>query len=168
MCLGVAPRLFDCENDFYLPSTLSSDNQFRVNWLIDNDKYDLPNELRPVCHQKAHNYKSIYGRLDWNKPAGTITTGFHSPGRGRYVHPREPRVLTACEASLIQGFPLSYKFFSDKVNPGRNLLSKVIGDAVSPQMAKTIGLNIGLESLLSVESFSVSTMMTEDDLLTAS
>jgi DNA (cytosine-5)-methyltransferase 1 len=86
--------------------------------------------------------------MKWDLPAGTITTGFHSPGRGRYVHPHEKRAITSCEASLIQGFPLSYKFFSDEFSPGRNLLSKVIGDAVSPQMARIIGQNFGLEMIV--------------------
>jgi DNA (cytosine-5)-methyltransferase 1 len=167
-CLEIAPRIYDYENDFYLPSTLSPDNQLRVNWLIENDTYDLPNELRPLCHQKEHNYKSIYGRLHWDKPSGTITTGFHSPGRGRYVHPKEPRVITACEASLIQGFPLSYKFFSNDFNPGRNILSKVIGDAVSPQMSKVIGLNFALESLLSKECLPVLTGPDYQDFAVAS
>ncbi len=144
-CLDIAPNIYDCENEFYLPSTLSADNQQRVEWLFDNDQYDLPNYLRPECHQKEHNYKSIYGRLCWDHPSGTITTGFHSPGRGRYIHPKERRVLTACEASLIQGFPLTYKFFCDEFTHGRNLLAKVIGDAVSPQMARVIGQNFGLE-----------------------
>lgn len=144
-CLDIAPSIYDCENSFYLPSTLSDENQQRVDWLFMNNEYDLPNTLRPVCHQKEHNYKSIYGRLKWDLPSGTITTGFHSPGRGRYIHPKERRVLTACEASLIQGFPLSYRFFSHEINHGRNLLAKVIGDAVSPQMARVIGQNFGLE-----------------------
>jgi DNA (cytosine-5)-methyltransferase 1 len=147
-CLEIAPKIFDCENEFYLPSSLSDENQARVDWLLDNDEYDLPNHLRPLCHQKDHNYKSIYGRMKWDLPAGTITTGFHSPGRGRYVHPLEKRGITSCEASLIQGFPLSYKFFSDEFSPGRNLLSKVIGDAVSPQMARIIGQNFGLEMIV--------------------
>jgi DNA (cytosine-5)-methyltransferase 1 len=64
------------------------------------------------------------------------------------VHPNEKRVITSCEASLIQGFPLSYKFFSDEFCPGRSLLSKVIGDAVSPQMARVIGQNFGLEMIV--------------------
>jgi DNA (cytosine-5)-methyltransferase 1 len=147
-CLEIAPKVYDCANEFYLPSSLSQDNQMRVDWLLDNDEYDLPNYLRPICHQKAHNYKSIYGRMRWDLPSGTITTGFHSPGRGRYVHPHEKRVITSCEASLIQGFPLTYKFFSDDFSPGRNLLSKVIGDAVSPQMARVIGQNFGLEMIV--------------------
>lgn len=144
-CLEVAPNIFDCENEFYLPSVLSAENQKRVNWLFDNNEYDLPNEHRPKCHQKDHNYKSIYGRMYWDKPSGTITTGYHSPGRGRYIHPKEKRVLTSCEASLIQGFPLSYKFFSEEFEPSRSDLAKVIGDAVSPQMSRVIGQAFGLD-----------------------
>jgi len=144
-CLEIAPNIFDCENEFYLPSELSDENKNRVNWLFKHDEYDLPNEHRPKCHQKDHNYKSIYGRMYWDKPSGTITTGYHSPGRGRYIHPREKRVITSCEASLIQGFPLSYKFFSEEFEPSRGELAKVIGDAVSPQMSRVIGQALGLD-----------------------
>ena len=146
-CLEIAPNIFDYENEFYLPSVLSAENQKRVDWLFENNEYDLPNEHRPKCHQKDHNYKSIYGRMYWDKPSGTITTGYHSPGRGRYIHPKEKRVLTSCEASLIQGFPLSYKFFSEEFEPSRSDIAKVIGDAVSPQMSRVIGQAFGLDLL---------------------
>ena len=34
-----------------------------MQWLLDNDDYDLPNERRPVCHHDDHSYVSMYGRL---------------------------------------------------------------------------------------------------------
>ncbi len=69
-----------------------------------------------------------------DRPANTLTTGFLSPGRGRYVHPTERRGLTPHEAARLQGFPDNFKF---ETEPGRGLegnkhYSKVIGDAVPP------------------------------------
>jgi hypothetical protein len=37
---------------------------------FDNDLYDLPDAERPPCHRDDnHSYKSVYGRLSWNKPS---------------------------------------------------------------------------------------------------
>lgn len=62
-------------------------NQERMRWLIDNGEYDLPNHMRPECHHDEHTYNAMYGRLAWDDPAPTITTGFGSMGQGRFVHP---------------------------------------------------------------------------------
>jgi DNA (cytosine-5)-methyltransferase 1 len=109
---------------------LSEENRARVSWLFENDAYELPNEERPNCHRDGHSYPSVYGRMFWDKPAQTITTGFMTPGRGRYIHPRYPRVITPHEAARIQGFPDTFKFVVDGQDPWRNEVSKWIGDAV--------------------------------------
>ena len=110
---------------------LSKDNEHRVAWLFDNDRYDLENHMRPKCHQDGHTYPAVYGRMKWEEPAPTITGGFQTPGRGRFVHPKRRRVLTPHEAARIQGFPDWFDFASpsgDALN--RTLLGKWIGDAV--------------------------------------
>jgi DNA (cytosine-5)-methyltransferase 1 len=111
---------------------LSEENRSRINWLFDNDKYELPNEERPDCHRDGHSYPSVYGRMYWEKPAQTITTGFLTPGRGRYIHPVRPRVITPHEAARIQAFPDSFRFVVNGHDPARNALTKWIGDAVPP------------------------------------
>lgn len=89
-----------------MPSKPSKDNLKRIDYLFENNIYDLPNEQRPPCHQKGnHTYKSIYGRLHWDEPSQTITSGFYSMCMGRYVHPQLPRTLTAHEAARLQFFP---------------------------------------------------------------
>jgi len=148
-CFELLPKVVDVENPFYMPSELSAENQLRVSWLHENSEFDLPNKLRPKCHQQEHNYKSVYGRMIPHLPAGTITTGYHSPGRGRYIHPWEPRCITSCEAALIQGFPVNYKFYDGKAKISRASHAKVIGDAVSPIMSRFIGMFIGVETHLS-------------------
>ena len=113
--------------------TLSAENLERIRYLFDNDLYVLPNEVRPDCHKNGHTYPSVYGRLKWDEPAQTITTGFLTPGRGRYIHPIHRRVISPHEAARIQFFPDTYKFVLDETAPpSRSSLTKWIGDAVPP------------------------------------
>lgn len=111
---------------------MSSENQERIQWLIDNDQIDLPDSLRPACHRdKPHSYGTVYGRLQWGRPSGTITTGFLTPGRGRYIHPELPRTLLPIEAARIQGFPDGYFSNLGLSRPiRRSEIVKWIGDAV--------------------------------------
>jgi DNA (cytosine-5)-methyltransferase 1 len=106
-----------------------------MKYLLDRGEYDLPNELRPPCHQGDHSYKSMYGRLKWDEPAQTITSGFGSIGQGRYMHPERARALTAHEAARIQGFPDYFDFSSC---PTRSALATMIGNAVPPALAASL------------------------------
>ena len=104
-------------------------NLKRMQWLIGQDKYDLPNERRPECHHGSHSYNSMYGRLAWDAPAQTITTGFGCMGQGRFVHPEHPRTLTPHEAARLQTLP---DFFDLDTRKGRGVWARVIGNAVPP------------------------------------
>lgn len=121
----------DCCGVMDAASEMSPENRERVDWLFDNGEYDLPNAQRPECHRGGTTYGSVYGRMRSDKPAPTITTGFMTPGRGRYVHPTRRRTLTPREAARIQGFPDTYRFVADpRYPPKRKDLAKWIGDAV--------------------------------------
>lgn len=136
------------ESPLDIPTRQSAENQRRIAYLLETDSYDLPDHLRPPCHRDGHTYPSVYGRLSWDKPAGTITTGFTTMGRGRFVHPSRPRTLTPHEAARLQGFPDSFCFVSegDPV-PARSQLAKWIGDAVPPPLAYAVVLTV-LETML--------------------
>ena len=113
-------------------SELSDENRRRVDWLFDNDQYNLPCSERPECHRDSTSYPSVYSRMHRDAPAQTITTGFMTPGRGRYVHPTQRRALTPREAARLQGFPDTYRFVTDpQYPPTRAKLAKWIGDAVA-------------------------------------
>ena len=109
---------------------MSRENKSRIDYLFDHDEYDLPDTERPDCHKNGHTYPSVYGRLSWDKPSQTITTGFMTPGRGRYIHPSQRRVITPREAARIQGFPDNFEFSIDGTSPSKKSLTKWIGDAV--------------------------------------
>ena len=112
-------------------SQISEENAARIEFLFANDALDLPPSERPVCHQEGTTYQAVYGRMSKELPAPTITTGFMSPGRGRFVHPTRPRTLTPREAARLQGFPDTHRFTLDPGHPPtRHQLAKWIGDAV--------------------------------------
>ena len=113
----------------------SAANLERMHWLLSNDEYDLPNELRPACHQGDHSYVSMYGRLRWDEPAQTITSGFGSIGQGRYMHPDLPRALTAHEAARIQAFPDYFRFDAAR---SRTEAAVIIGNAVPPPLGASV------------------------------
>ncbi|MEU4386238.1 DNA cytosine methyltransferase [Promicromonospora sp. NPDC023805] len=123
------------EHWFDKPSRANSENQARIDWLHDNGQFNLPNARRPVCHQGKHSYVSMYGRLSWDQPAQTMTSGFGSMGQGRYVHPSQRRTLTPHEAARIQGFPDYFRFDSTVT---RTQLSVIIGNAVPPALSRVL------------------------------
>lgn len=110
-------------------------NLDRMRYLLEHDVYDLPNHLRPKCHQGEHSYVSMYGRLRWDGPAQTITSGFGSIGQGRYMHPSSPRALTPHEAARLQGFP---DYFDFGAVTKRGALATMIGNAVPPPLAREV------------------------------
>ena len=115
-------------------SSLSDENKMRIRHLHDTNSFELKNSLRPECHRNGHTYPSVYGRMRGDRPAGTITTGFGTPGRGRYIHPNEPRMITMREAARIQSFPDWYFKNIEHLNLTKNSLRKIIGDAVPSLM----------------------------------
>jgi DNA (cytosine-5)-methyltransferase 1 len=121
---------------FYDPGTPSKENKRRIDYLFDNGLFDLPNSQRPPCHRdRAHSYVSMYGRLRWDAPAGTITSGFGCMGQGRYVHPSRRRTLTPHEAARVQGFPDFYDFSDVR---GVTSLREMIGNAVPPRLSAIV------------------------------
>lgn len=117
-------------------------NRERIAWLFDNGEHDLALAERPECHQEGTSYGAVYGRMHADRPAPTITTGFMTPGRGRYVHPYERRTLSAAEAARLQGFPDAYDFRPDhNRRPSRAQLAKWIGDAVTAPLGYAAALS---------------------------
>lgn len=118
----------------------SKPGQTWKNWcksIMPNSRINAVNNL--ATSQLKYYYPSIYGRMEWNKPAPTITTGFFNYGSGRYGHPEQNRALSLLEGSLLQTFPMDYNF-GNKITFSNT--GKHIGNAVPPLFAKIIGKRI--------------------------
>jgi DNA (cytosine-5)-methyltransferase 1 len=78
-------------------------------------------------------HSNLYRRLEWNKPAPTIT----HIRKTMLIHPSENRTLSAREAARLQGFDDNYHFFGNK-----NEIYQQITDAVSPIVAEVIAKKV--------------------------
>jgi len=90
---------------------------------------DWPQRLKLDCHLKStgKTYRSIYGRMNWDMPAPTLTTHCTGIGNGRYGHPEQDRAISLREAALLQSFPRRYKF----VDPKKKVYNKLVSRHVS-------------------------------------
>lgn len=97
---------------------------------------------------------TYYGRLRYELPSYTISTCFHRPGNGCYIHPEDGsygkiaqhRLITFREAARLQSFPDSYIFYGSKISK-----LKQIGNAVPPLLGRAIAA--GLEGRTFVDLF---------------
>lgn len=105
---------------------------------------DWPKELRAKCHKKktGTTYPSVYGRMDWTKPAPTITTQCFGFGNGRFGHPEQDRAISLREAAILQTFPHDYKFLSKKDHVKFNILGRLIGNAVPVRLGEVVAESI--------------------------
>lgn len=92
--------------------------------------------------KSGQTYTSVYGRMEWDKPAPTITTKFYGYGNGRFGHPEQDRALSYREGAILQTFPKKYIFFDDSNRISTKDLGIMIGNAVPVQLGKVIGDSI--------------------------
>lgn len=93
----------------------------------------LPQELVLDCHKKTNGFRDVYGRMRWDDPAPTITSGCTNPSKGRFLHPEEDRAITLREAALLQTFPARYNF---NATNSQQAIAQMIGNALPPTFAK--------------------------------
>jgi DNA (cytosine-5)-methyltransferase 1 len=98
---------------------------------------DLPESLRLRCHKDHDGHYDIYGRMWWDRPAPTLTSGCTNVTRGRFAHPDQARAITLREALLLQSFP-----DDAQLRGGHEAMALQIGNAVPPPLARAVGLVI--------------------------
>ncbi len=135
--LNVVPKSF--MDRPRVPDTIT---QARIDYLFDHDLYDLPKSQRPESHKGQHgdSYRAVYGRMRWDEPAPTLTSGFLTMGQGRFVHPKRRRTITAHEAARIQFIP-DY-FDLSPLHDNRSALTEAIGNAVPPKLSYVLALEL--------------------------
>ena len=107
---------------------------------------DWPKRLIADCHKSAsgQTYPSVYGRMEWDKPAPTITTQCYGYGNGRFGHPQQDRAISLREAAILQSFPRSYKFIPANEPVNFKSIGRLIGNAVPVDLGRAIAKSINL------------------------
>jgi DNA (cytosine-5)-methyltransferase 1 len=135
----------DPTDQLHFAPNLSAKNMERIKASIPGGTWrDWPPSLQADCHRKfsGATYPSVYGRMEWDKVAPTITTQSFGYGNGRFGHPEQDRAISLREAAMLQTFPRSYRF----VAPGQpvrfNRMGRLIGNAVPVRLGEVIGESI--------------------------
>lgn len=101
---------------------------------------DWPLDLVANCHRgkPGETYPSVYGRMEWDGPAPTITTQCFGYGNGRFGHPEQDRAITLREAAMLQTFPESYRFLRKGEKARYSVVGRLIGNAVPVNLGEVI------------------------------
>jgi DNA (cytosine-5)-methyltransferase 1 len=105
---------------------------------------DLPEDLQLTCHKDHSGHYDIYGRMWWDRPAPTLTSGCTNVTRGRFAHPEQDRAITLREAMELQTFPRSAV-----LRGSLDEMALQVGNAVPPLFAERVG-----QAVLAMESTS--------------
>lgn len=105
---------------------------------------DWPKRLVAKCHQvdTGRGYVSVYGRMNADQPAPTITTQFYGFGNGRFGHPSQDRALSLREGAMLQGFPRNYEFVPEWEAISFKKVGRMIGNAVPVPLARAIACSV--------------------------
>lgn len=105
---------------------------------------DWPDHLKLECHKRetGATFKSVYGRMQWDAPSGTITTQATNIGTGRFGHPSQDRALSLRELAILQSFPADYVFTKINDEIAFTPIGRLIGNAVPVDLGYAIGRSI--------------------------
>ncbi len=135
-----------CESDpLHRSSGLSERNLKRIRQSVPGGTWrDWDDDLRASCHSRdtGRTYPSVYGRMQWEELAPTITTQFHGFGNGRFGHPVQDRAISLREGAILQTFPQSYSFVPPGAPVHISPIARMIGNAVPVRLGEAIGKSI--------------------------
>lgn len=122
---------------------LSDKNLKRIKAIRKNggSRNGLPKELILDCHKKKDEngnvfsgHGDVYGIMDPDKPAPTITGGCLCYSKGRYGHYSQERAISIREAARLQTFPDDFVFSNSLTDSALQ-----IGNAVPIDLVKASG-----------------------------
>ena len=129
------------DDPLHIASALSDLNRARIRASKPGGTWrDWPEQLVAACHQRESGKHSsgVYGRMEWDKPAPTMTTLCNGYGNGRFGHPEQHRGITLREAAIFQSFPETYRFTPEGEEVSIRRVARLIGNAVPPKLGEAV------------------------------
>lgn len=133
------------KDKLHVTSTLSEKNLKRIKVSKPGGTWrDWPEDLIAECHraESGRTYPGVYGRMEWDKPAPTMTTQCYGFGNGRFGHPEQDRAISLREAAILQSFPRDYAFIPQDGEVSFKMLGRLIGNAVPVDLGRAIARSI--------------------------
>lgn len=129
------------DDPLHVASQLSNLNQVRIRASKPGGTWrDWPSEIVADCHKRESGKHSagVYGRMEWDKPAPTMTTLCNGYGNGRFGHPEQHRAISLREAAIFQSFPETYSFVPEDREVVIKSVARLIGNAVPPKLGEAV------------------------------
>ena len=116
------------KNHFATSTTDTAQKRFEA---IEQGKnfLSLPTELKSTYSKPERTQKTIYLRLEPNKPSGTVV----NVRKSMWIHPEKDRAISLREAARLQSFPDYFEFMGTKDSQYQQ-----VGNAVPPILANAI------------------------------
>ncbi|MBU0751430.1 MAG: DNA cytosine methyltransferase [Gammaproteobacteria bacterium] len=136
---------FSAKDKLHACSSLSEKNMKRIRVSKPGGTWrDWPQHLVADCHrsESGRTYPGVYGRMEWDKPAPTMTTQCYGFGNGRFGHPEQDRAISLREAAILQSFPSDYDFVPKDGEISFKVLGRLIGNAVPVGLGRAIARSI--------------------------
>ncbi len=135
----------DLKDPLHTASSLSEINMKRMKQSKPGGTWrDWDEDLIAACHKKdsGKTYPGVYGRMEWDKPAPTMTTQYFGFGNGRFGHPKQNRAISLREGAIFQSFPKNYKFVQKGDPVYMSVIGRLVGNAVPVKLGQAIGKSI--------------------------
>lgn len=145
-CIAQLPAIqagtADADDPLHVCSSLSPVNMKRMKASTAGGTWrDWPPALVTPCHKRktGRTYPAVYGRMEWDAAAPTMTGQCYGFGNGRFGHPEQDRAISLREAALLQSFPMNYSFVPSGKPVRFREVGLMIGNAVPPNLAMAVG-----------------------------
>ena len=123
-------------SNWHLVRSMSEANKLRLKHAKPGKIWtEIPEDLRPECHRGSYvGFRNVYGRMEWDEVAPTITGGCTTLSKGRFGHPDKERTISVREAALLQTFPPDYKIDTPYIDRACN----IVGNALPCDFAEAV------------------------------
>ena len=134
-------------SDWHIVRDLSAKNLERLQAARAGETWrQIPEHLRPACHRGGYlGFTNVYGRMEWDRPAPTITGGCTTLSKGRFGHPDADRTISVREAARLQTFPDDYRLDTPYMDYVCNMIGNALpcdfAEAISRQCAQQLQLH---------------------------
>jgi DNA (cytosine-5)-methyltransferase 1 len=102
--------------------------------------FELPDGDRLRAEDREY-FSQAYGRLHRHGIAQTITTYFHNPGSGRFIHYQDDRSITVREAARFQSFDDDFMFLGHaewQMRHVGNAVPVLLGEAIAKRCGEAL------------------------------
>lgn len=128
------------KSDWHVVRSLSAQSKARIAVVKSGaSRVDIPEDMRPACHRNGYKgFTNVYGRMEWDAPAPTVTGGCTTFSKGRFGHPDDDRTISVREAALLQTFPRDYVFDTPYIGH----VCDIIGNALPCEFAAAVSRSV--------------------------